>query len=80
MLNFKQVVDLIVEKNDKSARKELQKIIQNHPLYVDYKNRLREAGIETEIEVPEDAVLKIQDLLKNMTILHNFKSLMLRIS
>ena len=58
-------MDLLIEKNNTKARTELKKIIQQHPRYVDYKNRLEEAGISTEKTVISvDAVEQIQKLLK----------------
>lgn len=63
---FKKAIDMIVKKDDKSAKKIIREAIQKNQKYLDYKKRLCEMGLDLKkIDVPDALINSIKDMLKD---------------
>ena len=60
---MKKVVDLIVSNDNEKAKAELKKIIQQNEKYLEYKNRLKEYGLDFKTVTVDE---KIYEDLENI--------------
>lgn len=60
---MKKVLDYIIEKDDTGAKAELKKIIQQNEKYLEYKNRLKEYGLDFKTVTVDE---KIYEDLENI--------------
>lgn len=63
---IKKVLDLIISKDDKTARAELQKIIREDKRYIAYKKSLQDYGFIFEtMTIDEKVFTDIKEVLKD---------------